>query len=657
MDEKLEFTLSGRLRNIVLAPSTKNCLIPLFEAITNSLHAIEDRFGADELSSGHIEIAVEREKELITGFRVDDNGEGLTPINYKSFITSDSTRKAARGGKGVGRLMWLKVFSHIDLDSYYDDHLQIHRLSFRFQPDDAAPITNKSISLADRGANIGTSIRMEGMRTSFQARSPRKHKTISDEIVRHFISYLVSNNAPTFVLFDGGDRVDVSEYFKENIFLEHSKSINLLINDQLTVEINIHHLLVDKHLRDAEVGFNNVYLNANGRNVESYTIDTPLGMTVLRDNYVYISVVSSSYLDEFVSQERTYLAIEASEKEALKRAVLNAAKEFLAADIGEVRADQRQKAEKVVNSNPRFMTVSGDLDSFMESKIPLSMRDEEEIHLAFEREYRRERNRHAREYLSVRTSANEKVVKEKLEGYVGFLNDDIKFTLAEYVIRRKAVLDAIFDATGHADPEKKRHHLEEVIHDYICPLRTLSDELSYEDHNLWVIDDRLAFYNYFASDKPLRAVQASSSDRREPDLALFDIGVGLRREGSDQPVAVVEFKRPGREDYGGERPVEQLLRYVDSLRSNGSITDKSGRVLSSINEHTSFIGYIIADLTNGFRKTLLGSMVSRRTADGLGLWGFDEPMRTYVEVIPYDKLIRDAKARNEVFFSKLKLQS
>ena len=303
------------------------------------------------------------------------------------------------------------------------------------------------------------------------------------------------------------------------------------------------------------------------------------------------------------------------------------------------------------------MSITSELDDFLDTKVPLSMRDEEEIHLAFEREYRRERNRFAKSYLTVRATKNETSIRAQLEKYVGFLNDDVKFTLAEYVIRRKAVLDVVMDAHGYEDAEKKRHHLEEVIHEYICPMRSLSEDMNYESHNLWMIDDRLAFYNYFASDKQIAAVQPGNPDKREPDIALFDLGLGLRREGSDQPVVIVEFRRPGRADYHNDSPVLQVVNYVSSLRGNGSVRDKNGRVLATLNENTSFIGYIVADMTEGLKKSLMGTFVNRRTADGVGVWGFEENLRLYTEVIPYEKLFRDARVRNEVFFSKLKLQS
>jgi hypothetical protein len=41
----------GRINNISLAPSPKNTLQPMFEALMNLIHAIEERFGSAQLSS------------------------------------------------------------------------------------------------------------------------------------------------------------------------------------------------------------------------------------------------------------------------------------------------------------------------------------------------------------------------------------------------------------------------------------------------------------------------------------------------------------------------------------------------------------------------------------------------------------------------------
>ncbi|HEX9733644.1 MAG TPA: hypothetical protein VGG06_16855, partial [Thermoanaerobaculia bacterium] len=111
----------GRVTNLQLAP--KAGLEPLFEAISNALHAIESR------SSGRrsIRIRVDRDSTAqlplgdlaaITTFHIEDTGVGFTDENYDSFQRCDTTYKAHLGGKGVGRLFWLKAFKQVHVSRF-----------------------------------------------------------------------------------------------------------------------------------------------------------------------------------------------------------------------------------------------------------------------------------------------------------------------------------------------------------------------------------------------------------------------------------------------------------------------------------------------------------------------------------------------------------
>ena len=42
-----------------------------------------------------------------------------------------------------------------------------------------------------------------------------------------------------------------------------------------------------------------------------------------------------------------------------------------------------------------------------------------------------------------------------------------------------------------------------------------------------------------------------------------------------------------------------------------------------------------------------------RTQDGEGYFGYNPNIGTYIEVISYDKLLKDAKQRNKALFDKL----
>lgn len=103
----LRTNLRGRLRNTSL--SNSNGLMPLFEAVVNSIHSIEDR--GIELHVSDIEIQVirathqqmrfnknDQEKPPITDFIIKDNGIGFNDENMQSFCELDSEYKSSRGG-------------------------------------------------------------------------------------------------------------------------------------------------------------------------------------------------------------------------------------------------------------------------------------------------------------------------------------------------------------------------------------------------------------------------------------------------------------------------------------------------------------------------------------------------------------------------------
>ena len=117
-DAFMEMNLAGRLRNTHLPVSRP--LLPLYEALFNSFHAVDDG-GDDEreieivVHRGHAQANMEEKQgtvreDPVVGFTVTDSGIGFDDDNMTSFKTADSDYKINRGGKGIGRLMWLKGF-------------------------------------------------------------------------------------------------------------------------------------------------------------------------------------------------------------------------------------------------------------------------------------------------------------------------------------------------------------------------------------------------------------------------------------------------------------------------------------------------------------------------------------------------------------------
>ena len=127
MTRSFSSNLRGKVRNFSLPKNRP--LVPLYEAIVNSINAIDERSVKRGPFEGKIEVEVIREstlfsesdKNTVRSFCVRDNGIGFDEDNMSSFMEADSEYKLATGGKGVGRFSWLKAFSSVHIVSTYKE--------------------------------------------------------------------------------------------------------------------------------------------------------------------------------------------------------------------------------------------------------------------------------------------------------------------------------------------------------------------------------------------------------------------------------------------------------------------------------------------------------------------------------------------------------
>jgi len=124
---------------------------------------------------------------------------------------------------------------------------------------------------------------------------------------------------------------------------------------------------------------------------------------------------------------------------------------------------------------------------------------------------------------------------------------------------------------------------------------------------------------------------------------------------TSNPVIVFEFKRPNRDDFvnpaSKEDPVAQIIRYVNSIREGRYRTPLGRKINVEVN--TPFYGYVVCDLTPKVEKWLLTEKDFKPMPDKLGWFSWFGNINLYIEVLSWDKLLRDADMRNRVFFHKL----
>ena len=249
--------------------------------------------------------------------------------------------------------------------------------------------------------------------------------------------------------------------------------------------------------------------------------------------------------------------------------------------------------------------------------------------------------------------------RARLATYLVKVDDIKKSDLANYVFHRKVILDILHQAIRRgADGKYAR---EDVIHELIMPMRKISNDIRLDSCNLWLIDERLAFHDFLASDKPLASMEITGSEEsKEPDICVLNVYDDpiLVNDNQNVPLAsivVVEIKRPMRNDAapGEEKdPVEQALGYLDRVRK-GEVQTASGRPIPRCEEIPGFC-YAICDITATVERRckILNLTV---TSDHLGYFGYNTNYKAYIEVISYDRMLNAARERNRAFFDKLGL--
>ena len=90
--------------------------------------------------------------------------------------------------------------------------------------------------------------------------------------------------------------------------------------------------------------------------------------------------------------------------------------------------------------------------------------------------------------------------KGEIQEVIGDIQEITKSDLADYVVHRAVVLKIFQKLLGRQ--EDGSFPREDALHGLFFPLKKTSDEIDFEDHNLWIIDEKLAYHKYLASDIP-----------------------------------------------------------------------------------------------------------------------------------------------------------
>ena len=652
----LKEDLEGRIANLAMAPSYANTLIPLFEAIMNSIHAVQDRFGNDWEKHCRIDIQVQEDSDGNPhSFTVEDNGIGLDERNFNSFRTYDSRTKVKKGGKGVGRLTWLKVFEAVRVSSIFEESGKRQKRKFKFVLDNSAALQDHSLDEAVDDTDVRTFIELKNLKDGYRSHCPKKLETIIYRVVVHFLPFLIGEEKPQILISNPTESFNLAEVVAASMFEPKSEIFEI---DEIGT-FTIKHLLLNKLLIEGGTE-HTVYLSAHDRIVTDHGVNNQTGLdTPISHGDVqtfYVGIVSGGFLDDNVTQERNNFDIPKKTYKLITKGAEEAAKTYLKEPIERLIEAKANTIDRVVTNFPRYAYLVQNRSEFAK-KLPLNRKTEEDIYREMSvYDYRASRDikNGLRELVDTEDDpASSEQFKIKLDEVMGRVGEQERASLAEYVSKRKLVIELLASRLGYEDKEKEKLYREEAIHRVICPLKVSSNDIEYGNHNLWLIDDRLAYYDFWASDQSIRSFITTSEAQDRPDLILFQGSHLLRREGTDQPIVIVEFKRPARKDYSDdENPVKQIYDYIRELRDH-KVTDNAGALITDIGPDTPFFCYLVCDITPRLKGLLEDYGIVQALPGGRGYFGYNDTRRAYVEVLQYSEIVRDARLRHEAFFKEL----
>ncbi|QBB72492.1 hypothetical protein ELE36_20150 [Pseudolysobacter antarcticus] len=667
----MQVDIVGRIGNLQL-PVTQP-LIPLFECLVNSIEAIEEA----KIANGQIDVYFERDTaqgivigtedgalSSIRDVTIVDNGVGFDDGNFRAFFLSDSTRKANRGNKGIGRFTWLKVFTKANVDSTYLDGDVWTCRAFAFV-NTTDGVESESVTLA-KIKESKTAVTLTSLLSEYEKHFPKSLDTIARKMIDHLLIYFVSGSCPKIVLHDtNGQFLSLNKIFADEA-TERAQDIKF--------EIRGHQLKATiLRYQSSSVKTHTISYCANKREVLNWKaskVDTNLTARFTDSEghqFVFRTYVSGPYLDEKVNSERTNFMFlpeadlafpEEMTREELDARVVDALRQVAQPYMAALKQEKRQAIETFVQTKaPQFRFQL--LERYRErlDQIPPNLSDDQlDIEMyKTQRDIEVEHRQRASEIKAVplESALGNSEYKSLYEQYIDEENELGKAALAKYVVHRRTILEMLESALKIQ--ESGAYAREDFVHGLIYPMRVNSKEVEFSRQNLWVVDERLAYHTYLASDLPLAKLKIIHTEERdEPDVVVFNTPRAFTETKSPyQSVVIVEFKRPERNEYPqkDENPVDQVLRYVRKIKE-GQAKDKDQCTINV--GAIPFYAYILCSLTPRIRA-IAESHDFVKTPDNEGYFKYHQNAGCYIEIISFDKVLNDAKKRNRAFFEHLQI--
>ena len=658
----------------------EDALLPLFECVFNSIIALklsdlkkDERKIQIQITRGNPPTKMNIDNiNTISTITIIDNGIGFTENNFNSFKTPLSQLyKDDFGCKGVGRFTSLAAFQEIHIKSNYNENGNWNYREFKF--DKTKEIFDESIKKSDIQENKTVVELINCNNPVILDKTAVGVKDIAYEIMQHCLIYYLNNDLPVISILEKDmSEVEVVNELYQNLAKERERNFN--------VKEQSFKMYIMKTVKESSRKNHYIHYCANsrvaGRPKNLNKVNTLFTFPIITyDKQYFLDVyVVADYLNKKAYRSRNGFAIPQEkdnplfEKESdisfqdIELKISEVLEELFNEHVRESRNLNIKDIEQyITTSAPRYRSLLKNSDAL--NTIPYGLtNDKKEEHLyKISFDSRKKIDEQIQKFIN-----KKKIDKDSIESIIRDLKAKTAYdidSLADYMFRRKAIIE-LFDKFLEAD-EKGEYKLESDIHNLIFPMGMTIDDVNYESHNLWLLDERFATYKFIASDKPLTAISQKKSSK-EPDLLMTDeplrifnncISYGTNNCGEISTLVIFEFKRPGetahqknKTDYRWEYS-ELIEKYFDDFLYNPNKKNHKGKYIK-VEKTTPKFGYVLLDViptpleefnhNKGWQKTPFGSYFK--------MWA---ETNLHIEVLTFTKLIEFAKKRHSPFFDKL----
>lgn len=646
--------MKGRLNKYKL-PLTDS-IMAIHEAIVNSIQANANSITLEIIRDNNDLMLPEAgaTKKKIKQIIITDDGDGFTDENFKSFTKIDSTYKIDKGGKGIGRLAWLKVFNNVNIISTFRVKSEICKREIVFSTEENKEIgVEKSFPIDSK--KIETQIILNTIKDNYYDAIPKTPETYARKILNHCLIYFMKNADFDVLVIDGEERLSVRKIYNEEIKGKKKKLELKIENNGSFYNFILNYLRLEgKGIKDKK---HKLKFTANDREVQEVDLRkyNPLFEDAFDGEYI-LAYIEGQYLDENVSDDRTNFQFGSGDMflntQKITTKIAEELKDIYTDDINKVKEKNAETINAFLVESPEYRYIYN-LDPSITERINNHTSKEKIEDLFFDqaRSMRKDVSKQIKEFDFAKDYKSE---LELISQKINVLN---QYELSQYVMHRKVILE-VLDKLISKKAQEEEYYLEEDLHKLIFPMRTNGDNINYDDHNLWLIDDRLAYYNFLASDLPFSKYTEDAEDKKRADLAIFRSAFSDKSEKEMQSnITIVEFKKPDRtNDLKYVTLKDQVMGYRDKFLETQVKSGENGRLIQTKLGGTKFHIYIICELTKKLKEELEDENYEM-TLDGMGYRRYYSKKSTMVEVISFEKMSKDADERNKIFFKKLGIEN